>query len=192
MQLSSTFSISCWYYWHSVSYLVQKLVLMFAVHITQHSSIGTRYLNSRTVVAPFASRGSEFHLSATLWLKKFLRSSNLEFSRTIWCPPSVARVRPTGVWWNHLALSTSSISFKILKACTRSWPCLLQCLHSQHSEAILIGDSSQACDLLHHFSLHGLEQVNLSPLPWGPRLDCKFEVWPHIRLYILGSTVLSR
>ena len=162
-----------------------------AICSASYSKFFTWYLNSRTVVAPFASRGSEFHLSATLWLK-FLRSSNLEFYRTMWCLPSAACGRPTGVWWNHLVLSTSSISFKILKACTRSWPCLLQCLHSQHSEAILIGDSSQACDLLHHFSLHGLEQVNLSPLPWGPRLDCKFEVWPHIRLYILGSTVLSR
>ena len=95
-----------------------------AICSASYSKFFTWYLNSRTVLAPFASRGSEFHLSATLWLK-FLRSSNLEFYRTMWCLPSAACGRPTGVWWNHLVLSTSSISFKILKACTRSWPCLL-------------------------------------------------------------------
>ena len=86
------------------------------------------FLNSLTLFASLAARGSEFHFSATRLLKKCCCISNLEFTLIIVWPPSVALVRwllSSGACWNHTDLATLSTPFRILYAYFRSWSSLL-------------------------------------------------------------------
>ena len=85
------------------------------------------FLNSLTLFTSLAARGSEFHLSATRWLKMFRLISYREFTLTTLCPSSVALVRwfpSIGACWNHVDLSTWWTPFRILYVWIRSWSSL--------------------------------------------------------------------
>ena len=70
----------------------------------------SRFLNSCTVFALLVLLGSAFHMSTTLWLKKFRRSSNLESWPSRLCPPTAALVLCGlfSIVVNQVVLSTSS------------------------------------------------------------------------------------
>ena len=131
------------------------------------------FLNFPTFFASLAARGSEFHFSATRWLKKFRRISNLEFTLTLLCPPSVALVRwllSSGAWWNHVDLSTLSTPLRIFYFRIRSWSSF-RCSRVSIPSSLSLSSYDLLCSPV--TSLNCFQQVNFSSLPWGPGLDSK-------------------